>query len=486
MERESGQPLPLWLVWGAAAAASVFAAFVGLPDGFVVAGLVRPGPATIAERASLFELLVRGAAHPTAWTDDPVRSITMTAGLVAGLVAVCLAVALVMLLIQRGPGSWPVAVTPAHPAYLGAMTGSGVAAFALAGAALVVPVPSRPLSWWFLAASLACATAWLAGRRARAWTPCGLLDMGVAVGIVADAILSRGDSILLAGGWLLLVAALSAAVGSGACVVGALAGRDTGRGRVGVWALAGAGGLALTVIVLSASPAWSDPARVFPKSVRGAPAVVVVAHMDDEAAFAGDTIAWLASHGYRVTVVVATDSRGGRALDKDHAYRRARDSAFAFSLRALGASDSAVFDDVRDGDRVSPATMETEISRDLRASGLIRSGTLLVTVSGTGHRNHTATFRAVRRVAQETDLPLYVVWGYDSGHDLVSRPSTGLATPFDGGPAADASKAEATDRYIALYEDRWPFTLPRAIVLGRGAADVVSVIPASNGRAGIP
>ena len=225
---------------------------------------------------------------------------------------------------------------------------------------------------------------------------------------------------------------------------------------------------------------------MFPTAGPGAQAVVVVAHIDDEAAFAGETIAWLASHGYRVTVVVATDSRGGRPLDRDHAYRTRRDAALKASARELGIARTIVFEDVPDGARIDGATMEKAIGRDLEASGLLRRGIVLVAVSGSGHVNHRADFEATRRAAAAAALPLFVAWGYDTGHDLVSRPTTGIVVAFDGGPAASLAKARATDGYIALYEDRYAFTLPRGIVLGRGAHDVLSVLPAREGTVSGP
>jgi LmbE family N-acetylglucosaminyl deacetylase len=368
-----------------------------------------------------------------------------------------------------------------------AQTGFGLAAFSVAAEALVVPVPARPLGWWFLAAALACATVWVAGRRAWAWAPAAALGASAVTAVIVDFVVSRGAPAVLTGGWLGALAGVAAAVGTGAAVAGGFADRraEPGRSR-GLPALVAAATIGAAVVLASAGPAFGGPGRVFPPAEAGARAVVVVPHIDDEAAFAGETVAWLGSHGYRVTIVVATDSRGGRALDKDPAYRKRRDAALAASVRDLGARGSVVFEDVRDGARMSSVEMERAILRDLRASGLLGPSTVLVTVSGTGHANHLAAFAAVRRAAAEAGLPLFIAWGYGPGHDLVSRPAFGAPLAFDGGPAASEAKAGAIDRYIGLYEDHYAFTLPRAIVLGRGAHDVLSLLSAPKGTVVAP
>jgi LmbE family N-acetylglucosaminyl deacetylase len=140
-----------------------------------------------------------------------------------------------------------------------------------------------------------------------------------------------------------------------------------------------------------------------------------------------------------------------------------------------------VFEDVPDGARMTRRSMEAAIARDLERRAPIAPGTIVVVVSGTGHPNHLATFDAASEVASAAGLPLYVAWGYDKGHDLESRPLTGTPLAFDGGPAASAAKALATDGYIGLYEDHYAFTLPRAIVLARGSHDVLSRIETTGG-----
>jgi LmbE family N-acetylglucosaminyl deacetylase len=484
-------PLRLWLVWCAAVSASIFAASVLLPSSYLMAGVFRPGAAGLRIRLDMFWMQYWGLLGPSAWVDDPARSVQAALGATAAIAAlVTVLIALIRLFVTRDR-VWPDTDGGSGRAYWTGQVGLGVAMASLAVLSLSAPVPARPLGWWFLALAGGSATLWVA-RRIRSMAPAAcVLSVSASLALLVDILFPPAQALLVPYGWLELLAFAAATLAAVACVAVALghppplprAGRPGARhpGSSMVATLLAAA-FGVMVLAVSSSAAWAPPSLAF-GPVSGREVVVLAPHMDDEAAFAGETIAWLSRNGARVTAVFTTDSKGGTALGRDRDYIARRKTVMRAVVSGLGVSRIVVLDEVRDGDRMRGPRKVEIIRRRLAELGLVGPGTILITVSGTGQSDHRATFEAARSVAGASGLPLFVAWGYNDAHDTITRPAVGRPVAIEAGPAALAAKAAAVDAYIAFFQDRYPLMFPRILLAGRGAHDTLSVLdpPAGAG-----
>ncbi len=469
-----------WLIWLDGALAGVFGAWILLPTLFLVPGLFRPPVADMHMRRDVFWLLYIGITDRRALMDDPLRTLTAAAGMVAGLLCVIVTVLVIVALVRTGRSAWPGRARKARPADLVAMAGLAVALVAVTGASLAAPVPARPFDWWFLVAAIALASQWTGGRLAWMEPIAALLAGAVTLGIATDLSWSAGQALYAPAGIaevVALVAVLVATVGSVA-----VAWRDREEARaagtrtpIPLAAIVASAILGVLLVWASATAWYEPPSRVF-GDVRGRRVVLLSPHLDDESAFAGETLSWLSRHGADVTVVFTTDSAGGRALDKRPEYLRGRHEVWAGVSRELGITRTYTVDTVRDGNRM-PGPEKVELIRDwVQTHGLVDRDTLLFAISGTGQSDHRATFAAARLIAMDEGIPLFVYWGYDDSHDTIMRAEYGAPIRADGGPSPLASKAAAVDSYLAFYEDLWPRTLPRVLLASRGAHDTLSVL----------
>jgi LmbE family N-acetylglucosaminyl deacetylase len=484
-------PLSAWLVWWAAVVSSIFAAWILLPSAYLFAGLFRPGAAGPRIRLDMFWMQYIGLTGSSAWVVDPVRTLQTALGMAAGLTALLLLVFVAVRVLRTGGRAWPGARDGSSAVYMTAQAGLAVTMAGLAVLSITAPVPARPLDWWFLASAGASATLWVS-RRSPAMAPAAcVLSMSTGLALLVDVLAPPSQALLVPGGWIELVCLLAAVTASVACAVvllrmrphvreGFEAAVPEGRGALPAALLAALFGV--MVVAMSAAGTWASLSYAF-GSVRGRDVVVFSPHMDDEAAFAGETISWLSRNGARVTVVFTTDSRGARALDKDHSYIARRRVAMSEATSRLGVSSVVVFDDVKDGNRMRGPRKIAAIERKVRELGLVRPGTIVMTVSGTGHSDHRATFAAARAIAGAARLPLFIAWGYDDAHDTITSPTLGRPLALDGGPDANSAKAGAVDDYIRFFQDDYPWTLPRVLLSSRGVHDTLSVLDVREGAA---
>jgi LmbE family N-acetylglucosaminyl deacetylase len=475
-----------WLMWAVAASSAVFFAWVVLPAGFLLADLLRPGAATLSTRLDALRLLYVSVLDPSAYRDDPLRTIPAAIGFVALLVFIGLLAAVAARAARDGRRAWPAAVVGSGVPDGVVQVATIIAMVAVAGQSIVQPVPARPTDWWFLLLALGSVTAWLSRRRPGMVLAAAILCGSALIAIGVDLV-GPGEGLWAPGsGWEVLALA-GAAVATIAALrlllpEGGRLGSDGdarpgwGDPRPGVVIGIAAAVLGLLAITISAAGCYDNPAAVFGERPAGMRVVVLSPHIDDEAAFAGETIAWLTQHGAHVTVVYATDSRGGRALDKQPAYVASRRAVSSGALRTLGVAKTVTLDGVRDGNRMREPRKVAAIIADVAARGLVDSRTVLISVSGTGHSDHLATFQAASVIAAKAGIPLVVAWGYDRRHEVIGIAEAGVPHPIDGGALALWKKAAATDDYIALYEDSYPFTLPRVLLTARGSHDTLSVI----------
>ena len=478
-----------WLVWAGAECASLFVAWVVLPVAYLVPGLVDPGPSPLVERLRLFWLQSWGIFGAPAYADDPVRTVQTVVGLAAGVASLVLLLFITVRLFGRRDRSWPPPIIGGRVARAIGQWALGAAMAAITLSAVFQPVPARPLDWWFLALATASVTAWTAARRPALTPASAVLAVSAALAMTVDLLSPPFQALTVPGGSaeaLALAGAVVAAVAATITMVTPGAWRPRITGEADESAGVGAAGILVGTVlaavfgalVIAASATWDydSPTNVFGARVAGRQVVVFSPHMDDESAFAGETIAWLARNGARVTVVFTTDSAGGRALDKVPAYAAGRRLVMGRAGRELGISRVYVLNDIRDGNRMHGPLKIARMEEHVTDLGLVKPETILVSVSGTGHSDHRATFAAAAFLAAKAHLPLYVAWGYDDAHDTIGVPEIGRPLAIDGGPAALAAKAGAIDGYVAFYRDDYAFTFPRILLSSRGAHDVLSVI----------
>lgn len=484
------QPSP-WSIWWAGTLATLFTASVVMPVLFLVPGLFRPATGDVYMRREAFWLMFVGISDRREYADDPVRALSTIAGILAAVALIGLGTFIIVRLVGSRGRAWPRRKTSWPTSLAAAVAASSVGMGALAAGAFVAPVPSRPFAWWFLCLGVSTATVWLSRRRAGV-VPAALILVGsVGLAIAVDLLAPLGEAAASPGGTFEVVALLATL---GAFVAFVIAVADRGDrlaagdapaeppDRLGlVIGTAAAAALGLLVVWISASAIYSTPAATF-GDVRGRRVVLLSPHLDDESAFAGETISWLSSHGADVTVVFTTDSAGGRALYKTPAYLAGRKEVWDSVRRTLGVAHVYTIDTVKDGNRMAGPRKVLDMERFVAANGLVGPDTLLLTVSGTGQSDHRATFTAAREIARRAGVPLYVYWGYDESHDAIMQPQYGVPLRTDGGPRALAAKAAAVDDYLAFYEDRWPHTLPRILLTSRGAHDSLSVITTSEAK----
>lgn len=202
---------------------------------------------------------------------------------------------------------------------------------------------------------------------------------------------------------------------------------------------------------------------LFPTVCHAADLYVVMPHADDEALFAGQTIAGAIARGDRVHVIFTTDCGNTAAWRRQNPkFLRDRQNNARATLTALGVRE-VIFLSVRDS-HYSEYAAATQMSAGLKPYKGVLASNPVITISPTGHSDHKATFSAVTWLLRSArvDSKRYprkpvIAWGYDSAGKAITKPTIGKSLKSVG-------SVEAKTKHILAYKKFFTMFYPRKLI----------------------